>query len=377
MVRRIAHKYVWRKRMEENMDVGALQSAIAKAGAGWQAGPTTLTALPKDEQRARLGVPLPPPDQVKAILQQGAAMRGVMAAVGAPAAFDWRNVGGQNYVTPIKDQGGCGSCVAFGTCAAIETTFRRQRGNPNLAVDLSEAHLFYCHARSEGRNCGNGWWPDRALLHAQNTGITDDACYPYTSGDQNCSGLCADWQGRVTKITGSTALTNNPAGMKEWISTSGALTACFVVYNDFFGYTNGVYRHVSGGEAGGHCVSIVGYDDSQSCWICKNSWGAGWGDGGFFRIAYGECGIETWMVHGVQGIVETGWLNNTRVVGLWANDAERNAWAYLQDVGWRRIAFDNDTIFISMLSQLAAAKAASRPVNVYQDSSVIKQIYVF
>src|SRR5206468_3305820 len=44
-----------------------------------------------------------------------------------------------------------------------------------------------------------------------------------------------------------------------------------------------------------HCVSVVGYDDVAGCWICKNSWGPGWGDRGFFRIAYGEVGIDASM----------------------------------------------------------------------------------
>jgi Papain family cysteine protease/Repeat of unknown function (DUF5648) len=83
--------------------------------------------------------------------------------------------------------------------------------------------------------------------------------------------------------------------MKVWLSTKGALAACFTVYSDFFAYRSGVYRHVTGGLAGGHCVSIVGYDDAAGCWIAKNSWGAGWGDMGFFRIAYGQCGIDATM----------------------------------------------------------------------------------
>jgi hypothetical protein len=64
------------------------------------------------------------------------------------------------------------------------------------------------------------------------------------------------------------------------------------------------------------------------------------------------------------------------VIGLWTIDQDRNAWVYLDNVGWRRVAFDNDNIFIDMLIQLVAAKSANRPVNVYQENSVIKQIYV-
>ena len=82
------------------------------------------------------------------------------------------------------------------------------------------------------------------------------------------------------------------AAIKDWIASRGAVTGCFLVYDDFFAYRSGVYRHVSGALAGGHCVAIIGYDDAQSCWICKNSWGPGWGDAGFFRIAYGELTFE-------------------------------------------------------------------------------------
>jgi hypothetical protein len=147
------------------------------------------------------------------------------------------------------------------------------------------------------------------------------------------------------------------------------------VYNDFFSYTSGVYRHVSGGVAGGHCVCAVGYNDAGGYWICKNSWGTGWGQAGYFNIAYGECGIDSTM-WAVEGVAETGWLNNTRVVGLWTIDQDRNAWAYLAGVGWRRIASNNDNIFFDLLRLLAAAKEGGRPVNVYQDNAVITQIYV-
>jgi C1A family cysteine protease len=73
------------------------------------------------------------------------------------------------------------------------------------------------------------------------------------------------------------------------------------VYDDFFHYVSGVYHHTTGGVQGGHCVCVVGYDDTQSCWICKNSWGPAWGENGFFRIKYGDCGIdaEMWGVNGI------------------------------------------------------------------------------
>jgi len=73
------------------------------------------------------------------------------------------------------------------------------------------------------------------------------------------------------------------------------LTACFDVYEDFYHYTCGVYGHLTGGKEGSHCVCVVGYDDVGKYWICKNSWGTGWGSGGYFYIAYGQCGIDDGM----------------------------------------------------------------------------------
>jgi len=58
-------------------------------------------------------------------------------------------------------------------------------------------------------------------------------------------------------------------------------------------YTGGIYEYKYGLFAGNHLVSIIGYDDTQGYWICKNSWGTSWGENGFFRIKYGECGIDS------------------------------------------------------------------------------------
>lgn len=363
----------------EKMDAVDLQSAVLQAGESWQATTTSVSELSDADKRLRLGA-TPPGGEAELVQRERAASanRGAMAlsAEGAPVAYDLRNVGGQNFITPVKDQGGCGSCVAFGSAATVEGTFRRQRNDPALAVDMSEAHLFYCIARAQGRNCGNGWWCDKGLDAFKTDGVVDEACYPYTAGDQNCSNRCADWASRLTKISGWHAVTS-AADMKTWLSTRGPLSAAFTVYNDFFSYRSGVYRHVSGALAGGHCVSIVGYNDAGGYWIAKNSWGASWGDRGFFCIAYGQCGIDAQM-WAVDGVVETGWLNGRKVLGLWTIDQDRNAWVFLDgNIGWRRLAFDNDNIFLNLLTQLASAKLTNSPVNVYQENGVIKQIYVF
>lgn len=369
----------------DNIGLDQIRSALSAAGDSWEAGVTSLSSLPFAEQKEHLGV-TPPPGEVSVdeIAQQWPQMQDAIKAaaltsVGAPAAYDLRDVGGKNFVTPIRDQKNCGSCVAFGTVATVESRLRVQRNDANLAADLSEAHLFFCHGRDDGASCSTGWWPQKAFDAFKSKGVADEACYPYDNGlaKQDCSGLCSNWAERVVKIAGYTDLTGQPAKIKEWVSTRGPVSSCFIVYQDFFSYKSGIYKHVTGGQAGGHCVTIVGYNDNPGYWICKNSWGTDWGEQGFFRIAYGECGIDSWSNHGVDEIANTGWQTNRRVTGLWAINQDRNAWVHFDGLGWRKISPDNDTIFFVMLSQLIAAKAAARPVNYYEENSVIKQIYVY
>jgi Papain family cysteine protease len=369
----------------ETLDPAKLQGTIQDAGGKWTAGTTSVSQLPPQQKKIRLGANRPagwtPPKSA-----------GIGAKAGSyPASYDLRNVNGQNFITAIKDQGGCGSCVAFGTTATVEGTFQVGRGNPSTGIDLSEADVYYCGGGAVGVNCETGWWPDGAFNYDQNTGVVDEACFPYTAVDQNCN-KCSDAANRQTRISGWQTLTSTD-DMKAWISTKGPLSACFIVYNDFFSYTSGIYSHVSGDCAGGHCISIIGYDDPNGCWIAKNSWGTGWGESGFLRIAYGQgfypdsisstgCGSGTSpaldsTMWAVQGFVATGWENGRHVLGLWAIDQDVNAWAYFDaGVGWRKISPDNDNILLDMLAQLASAKAAGSPVNFYEESGVIKQIYV-
>src|SRR5258708_4072826 len=288
--------------MPQNIGIDQLNTLIKDANAGWQAGITSVSELPPEEQKTHLGyVPSAGEESLEQRIQASAAKIGSsQATIGAaPSSFDWRSVNGQNYVTPIRDHAGCGSCVAFGTTATVEARFRIQRGTPGLNVDLSEASLFFCIGPASGASCGGGWYMSPSMDGYKNTGVPDEACFPYTDHQQACS-QCADWQSRATKITGWHTVTN-AGDIKTWLSTNGPLATCFTVYNDFFAYKSGVYKYVSGGVAGGHCVSCVGYNDAGGYWICKNSWGPGWGQSGFFYIAYGQCGIDStmWAVEGV------------------------------------------------------------------------------
>jgi len=267
--------------------------------------------------------------------------------------------------------------VAFGTIAAMETTAAFTRRVPSMKLDLSEAHLFYTHGGSVGRNCANGWLPAPALGFCRDVGVTFEDYFPYTPGNSGGQTLNPDWPHRLALASAVADVTQDPVAIKDQIIRYGSVAACFVVYTDFYGYRSGVYRHVSGDVEGGHCVTLIGYDDSQGCWIAKNSWGAGWGDGGFFRIAYGECAMETWQCVGVTGVALKTWTGITKVIGLWSNDSARNAWAYLDNSGWLRLAPDSDVSTAAMLSECLSAKGAGRSVNAYADAGAVNELYVY
>lgn len=291
------------------MDLGELRRAVEEQGADWVPGETSLSRYAVSESMEMLGyVPGPqdpPLDEQERVGRGNFLTFGLQEAPTYPRSYDWRSVGGGNFVTDIKDQNPCGSCVAFGSCAAVEGTLRAERSDPNLAIDLSEAFLFFCVARSEGRRCKGddvgGWWPSGALDALKADGVPDEACYPYVGNDQECTNLCRDWRTRATTISSWNEITSQDQ-MKHWLATRGPLVGTMKVYEDFIRhYTGGIYRYVTGDYGGGHCICVVGYDDEGQFWIGKNSWGTGWGEEGFFRIAYGECAIDSSM-YAVEGI---------------------------------------------------------------------------
>ncbi|KAH3756185.1 Papain family cysteine protease [Pelomyxa schiedti] len=195
-----------------------------------------------------------------------------------------RGVRGTSYRiadTPVKNQGNCGCCYAFGTCAAYETWYLSHHSGTIL--NLSEQMLLTTALQIGPSGGCSGWFLDSSMNLMLHYGVTDESCCPYRANEYPCPSSCT----RTRKIA-SYAYTKNPNSMKTALQQGGALLVAYAVYSDFMYYSSGIYTHTSGSLQGYHAVAIVGYDDNAQCWIVKNSWGSNWGENGYFRIAYSQ-----------------------------------------------------------------------------------------
>ena len=219
----------------------------------------------------------------------------------APDAFDWRDKG---LVTPVRDQGSCGSCWAFSTLANLEGLYYKLRGK---VVDLSEQMLVDCDTFDSG--C-NGGLMEYALEWIKENGIETEEDYPYTGYKGTCQADPSKYiDMKVTgwKKLGSSTSTWSPVDedeMKEFLYETGPLSIALNA-NPLQTYTGGIiYKTSSQFHTSGinHAVTLVGYghDDAsdKDYWIVKNSWGQNWGENGYFRIKRGSgtCGVNCYVI---------------------------------------------------------------------------------
>jgi hypothetical protein len=223
-----------------------------------------------------------------------------------PATWDWRNVGGRNYITPSQDQGACQASTGFAIAdtmnARLRILFSIAIGQPNqvLVPDLSAGEIFYCG----GGTCDKGLDVEQALGYAADKGVVPAYNIPYKASGATCERPGpGPLDARATRISGF--VTHRTTGsMKDAISSRGPIIALLRAYQDLKNYRGGVYRY-DGKSAYLYMqtVSVIGY--TADGWLCKNSWGPGWGTGGVFCIAFGECGIDDEAMWEINGFITT------------------------------------------------------------------------
>jgi C1A family cysteine protease len=278
-----------RKKRISSEDVAAIRNVIREKGFDWQPAENPVSRMPEDQQKKMLGYHEDPTELQFLAKLIGAAndfhgriSTGIMAT---PPSIDWRSHNGSNWMTAVRDQSSCGSCVSFGTLAAIEARVKIECKSASLQPDYSEAHLFFCGC---GSCCDTGWNFAPSLDFCQNTGIAREASWPYQPQYEPCpSGIPV-----IGKITSWKRALSQEERFSS-LNTYGPMVAGMAVYSDFYAYQSGVYRRTSEDKRGYHAVCVLGYNKAGSYWICKNSWGTSWGESGYFRIGFGECEMDT------------------------------------------------------------------------------------
>jgi C1A family cysteine protease len=210
---------------------------------------------------------------------------------------DWRQKGA---VTGVKDQGTCGSCWSFGTTGDIEGAWYLAG---NKLISLSEQMLVSCDYSDYG--CGGGLQSTAFDYIIKVGGIESEEYYPYKSGDGGSFACQMNKKRFVANISSWVQVTQDKdeAKIAEYVQKNGPITIA-INATPMQHYQKGIDNPSScDPEELNHAVLIVGFGstDGTDYWIIKNSWGADWGEDGYYRIVRGEnkCGVAEDPVHSI------------------------------------------------------------------------------
>ncbi|NWT76142.1 CATH protein, partial [Prunella himalayana] len=234
-----------------------------------------------------------------------------------PDSIDWRKKG--NFVTPVKNQGACGSCWTFSTTGCLESAIAIATGK---LLSLAEQQLVDCAQAFNNHGCSGGL-PSQAFEYIlYNRGLMGEDSYPYRAKVPSTAPPC--WWSRPGTASHSSSLSPQNGtckfqpekaiafvkdvinitqydedGMVEAVGKHNPVSFAFEVTSDFMLYRKGVYsnprcQHTP--DKVNHAVLAVGYgqqEDGTAYWIVKNSWGSLWGMQGYFLIERGKnmCGL--------------------------------------------------------------------------------------
>ncbi len=261
-----------------------------------------------------------------------------------PPQFDWRDKDGGNYVTSVKNQSTCGACYSFASIGSLESKLLIDSAGE---WDLSENNAKECNWHETnnvggGTSCLAGNFYKLVTLFAEK-GTVLETCDPYQPTDVSCNSSCAYQQTLLDWRVVSGMEVPEAIMLKQYLYDHGPLfTVLYAGHDDAWGtefdnYTGTYTLYYTGTEKPNHAVLLVGWDDSLTHpggtggWIVKNSWGEAWGDGGYFKIAYGSASI------GADASFVAAWKNYDSHDQLLYNDEGGwlgYSWGFGNTTGW-------------------------------------------
>jgi len=217
----------------------------------------------------------------------GATILSSPAAGGNPASIDWREHS-PAVLTPVKDQGRCGSCWAFSAVEQIETDVAMAEGH---LYTLAPQQVVSCDHSDLGCNGGN---TETAYKYVAKEGLEAESSYPYKSGRSGRDGRCEYSAPKtVVKIESYKTVSHSAYSEGKMLTQiqKSPISVC-VDAQKWQTYKRGVLGKSCGNKLD-HCVQAVGYNQQQGYWIVRNSWNTDWGVKGYIYVKEGmnACGI--------------------------------------------------------------------------------------